>query len=487
MKGKKQNILYFCAIMIKPLYSAGKFISTSEYLNVINPYNQELIAKVALATDEIFQASIESAYAAFSETKKLSGYKKYKILIQIAQAIEQQKDTFIKTICLESAKPYKYALAEVERAIQTFTIAAEEAKRIPFEYFDLSTTPEELPREAYVKRFPVGVVLAITPFNFPLNLVAHKVAPAIAAGCPVILKPASATPLTALLLAEIITLTEFPESAFSVLPAKSSLIEKYLTHPLISKISFTGSPQIGWKIKDIAARKKVTLELGGNAATIVTENTNIESIIEHCVTSAFAYSGQICIHAQRFFVHPLQYEKFVRLFVEKTKTLKYGNPLDKDTAISVMIDEANAIRTEEWVNEAIQKGAKYLLKGERKGNYFSPTILTNTNNTMKVYAEEVFAPVVCMEKYDGSIEDAVQKVNDSKYGLQCGVFTNDIKELNYCFENIECGSVIHNATSILRLDAMPYGGIKESGLGREGVKYAILEMTEPKLLLKENQ
>ncbi|GIV29516.1 MAG: aldehyde dehydrogenase [Bacteroidia bacterium] len=473
--------------MKQALYCGGQWLHASEFLEVVNPFTKETISEVSLANESIVESAIHRAYTAFSETKKLSSHKKYKILTQIAEEIDKEKESIALLISQESGKPYKYALAEVNRAVQTFTIAAEESKRIPFEYVALDTTPEELPREGLVKRFPVGVVLAITPFNFPLNLVAHKVAPAIASGCSIVLKPASATPLTALKLAEIIEKTDFPKGALSVLPAKSSLIEKYLTHPLIAKVSFTGSPQAGWKIKSLASKKKVTLELGGNAANIITKTVDVESIIHHCVTAGFAYSGQVCIHAQRFFVCPEHFDTFVNLFVEKTKQLKYGNPLNKDTDISVMIDEENAIRAEHWINEAVEGGAIFLLQGKRDGNYLSPTILTNTDNTMKVYAEEVFAPIVCIEKYDGNIEDAVRKVNDSKYGLQCGVFTNDIRELDYCFEHIECGSVIHNASSILRLDAMPYGGIKESGFGREGVKYAISEMTELKLLLKEKK
>lgn len=471
--------------MNQPLYLAGEFIETRELLEVKNPFTSETIGNVSLANEIIIQNAIDSAYASFEQTRQLSTYKRYQILSQIAQTIEQEKEEFAHLITIESAKPYKYALAEVTRAIQTFTIAAEESKRIPAEYFPLDTTPEQMPREALVKRFPVGVVLAITPFNFPLNLVAHKIAPAIATGCPFILKPASATPLTALKLAAIIQQTEWPPKAASVIPCKSSLLEKYLNDPKIAKISFTGSAEVGWKIKALAPRKKVTLELGGNAANIVTQSVQVESIIQHCIVAGFAYSGQICIHSQRFFVHPQQFDTFVDLFVEQVKKLKYGNPMDKSTDISVMIDEENAIRVEQWVEEAIQMGARSLLYGQRNNNYHPPVILTNTDNRMKVYSEEVFGPVVCIEKYNGNIQDAINKVNDSKYGLQCGVFTNDSKELDACFNQIECGSVIHNACSILRLDAMPYGGIKESGFGREGVKYAILEMTEPKLLLKE--
>lgn len=468
-----------------PLYLAGQFITTSNTIPIINPFDLSTFANVSLANEEILNTAITHAHQSFTQTKNLSSYKKYQILSQISTEIEKHKDEFVQLICTEAAKPYKYAIAEVNRAIQTFRIAAEESKRIPAEYFDMDTTPEEMRREALVKRFPVGVILAITPFNFPLNLVAHKVAPAIAAGCPFVLKPASATPLTALKLAEIIQQTEWPPLAASVLPTKSALIEKYLNHPLIAKISFTGSPEVGWKIKSIAPHKKITLELGGNAANIITETADVEKIISHCVTGAFAYSGQICIHAQRFFIHPTHFDAFIEKFIAHTQILKYGNPLDPQTDISVMIDEQSAIRTEQWIEEAIQKGANILLYKKREKNYHPPAILTHTNHTMKVYSEEVFAPVVCIETYNGQIEDAIQKVNDSSYGLQCGVFTNNIKELNMCYEHIHCGSIIHNATSILRLDAMPYGGMKKSGVGKEGVKYAILEMTEPKLLLKE--
>lgn len=467
------------------LYLAGDFVNTSSSLPVVNPYTNQLVQQVSLADESLIESAIQKAHQAFLQTRSLSSYQRYNILSFIAQHIEQEKENFAILIATESAKPYKYALAEVNRAIQTFTIAAEESKRIPYEYFSLDTTPEQLNREAIVKRIPVGVVLAITPFNFPLNLVAHKIAPAIASGCPFILKPASATPLTALKLAAIIQQSNWPKEAASVLPCPSTVIEKFLNHPSIAKVSFTGSPSVGWKIKSVAASKKVTLELGGNAATIITESAEIEKIIDHCVVAGFAYSGQICIHTQRFFVHPKHFQKFTQLFSEKVKQLKYGNPLEKSTDISVMIDEANAIRTEQWVEEALNQGAKPILGGKRIGNYHEPVILSNTNNFMKVYSEEVFAPVVCIEPYSGQIQDAVQKVNDSKYGLQCGVFTNDIKELNDCFEYIECGGIIHNACSILRHDAMPYGGIKNSGFGREGVKYAMEEMTERKLLVKE--
>ncbi len=468
------------------LYLSGELIDASNYLSVTNPFTNQEIQKVSVADANIVEQAINNASESFNETKQLSGHEKSIILKTIAEKIQNRNSELSELISLESGKPIKYAKAEVQRAIQTFLIASEECKRIPYEYYSLSGNPDGKNKEALVKRFPIGVVLAITPFNFPLNLVAHKVAPAIAAGCPIILKPASSTPLTALALAKIIQETTFPKKAFSVLPCKSSIIEQFLAHQKIAKISFTGSPIVGWKIKQLAYNKKVTLELGGNAATIITDSINIDNIIAHCVTSGFAYSGQVCIHTQRFYIHRLVFDEFVKKFITATQKLQYGNPINDTTDISVMIDEENAKRVETWVQEAIQHGAEYLLKGKKINNHHEPVILTNTNTSMKVNSEEIFGPVVCVEKYNGDIKQAVALVNDTNYGLQCGVFTNKIDELNYCFENIQTGGVIHNGCSIVRLDEMPYGGIKDSGYGKEGVRYAIMEMTEPKLLVKQN-
>jgi glyceraldehyde-3-phosphate dehydrogenase (NADP+) len=316
-----------------------------------------------------------------------------------------------------------------------------------------------------------------------MNLAVHKIAPAIASACPIILKPASRTPLSCLELAKIIDRTELPKGAVSILPMDRETGNLLVTDERFKLLSFTGSPDIGWKMKAESGKKKIVLELGGNAATIITPSTDIKDALPKSLMGAFAYSGQICIHAQRFIVHSSLYDSFVNELKSLTLDLKSGNPLDAATDISNMIDEANAIRVENWINEAIQQGAQLICGGKRTGSYIEPTILTNCNHTMKVYAEEVFGPVICINSYE-TIEDAIQQANNTKFGLQSGVFTNDQTELNKCFKQIEVGGVIHNHVPTLRYDQMPYGGVKDSGLGREGVKYAMLDMLEPKILVK---
>jgi glyceraldehyde-3-phosphate dehydrogenase (NADP+) len=327
-------------------------------------------------------------------------------------------------------------------------------------------------------------VAGISPFNFPLNLAAHKIAPAIAAGCPIILKPASNTPLSTLELAKIIAETNLPQGAVSVLPMSRTTGNLLVTDDRINLLSFTGSPEIGWELKKQSGKKKVVLELGGNAGVIISSGTQVKEIIGKCVTGAYAYSGQICIHAQRFFVHPELFETFVDQMKNESVQLTAGDPVNEHTQMSNMIDEENAKRVENWVNEALQQGAKLICGGKRNGSYYEPTILTNTNPKMKVAGEEMFGPVVCIEKYNGRIEDAVARINDSKFGLQCGIFTDSVYELDYAFKHCKVGGVIHNDMPTLRFDHMPYGGVKESGLGREGVKYAIMDMLEARVLVK---
>jgi glyceraldehyde-3-phosphate dehydrogenase (NADP+) len=377
-----------------------------------------------------------------------------------------------------------YAAGEIDRAAQTFLVAAEESKRIPKEYLSLDWTPPGKGREGIVKYFPIGIVGGISPFNFPINLAVHKIAPAIAAGCPVILKPASSTPLSTLELAKIIDKTKLPKGMVSILPMNRKTGNLLVTDDRIALLSFTGSPEIGWSLKKQSGKKKVVLELGGNAGVIISKGTDIKSIIQKCITGAFSYSGQICIHAQRFFVHPDLYDEFLQLMKAETEKLSYGDPLKNETRLSCMIDEENAKRVESWVNEAVQQGAKLVCGGKRDGVFYAATILTNTNTKMKVSAEEIFGPVICIEKYSGDIKDAIKKINDTKFGLQCGVFTDSVQELNAAFNGCQVGGVIHNDMPTLRFDHMPYGGIKESGLGREGVKYAIHDMLEPRILVK---
>ncbi|PBQ33120.1 aldehyde dehydrogenase [Sphingobacteriaceae bacterium] len=466
------------------LFCGGEFLANASEHPVKNKFTGKTYAITYLADKTILDKAIKSAEKAKSLCKELSSLEKYTALKFISDELEKDKKRLAEVLAIESAKPFVYALTEIERSIQTFLIAAEECKRLPKEYMSLDWTANGKNKEGIVNYFPIGIVAGISPFNFPMNLAVHKIAPAIAAGCPIILKPASSTPLSTLELAKIITRTNLPKGAVSILPMDRKTGNLLVTDERIQLLSFTGSPDIGWELKKQSGKKKVVLELGGNAGVIVSDKSDYKKIIEKCVMGAFSYSGQICIHAQRFFVHEKIYADFVKLMQAETKNLVTGNPLKKETKLSVMIDEENAIRVEDWVNEAVEKGAELLSGGRRKGSFYEATILSGTKKGMKVYDEEVFGPVICLEKYNGKIEDAVKKINDTKFGLQCGVFTDSIAELDYVYRHAEVGGVIHNDVPTLRFDQMPYGGIKESGLGREGVKYAIHDMMEAKVLVK---
>lgn len=462
---------------------SGKFISSKEILEVRNKFTGKVYAKTYLADPKILEKAIADAIGAKEACKNLSSLEKYTALRYISDELEKNKAYLGEILCIESGKPLKYAIGEIERSAQTFLIAAEESKRLPKEYMSLDWTANGKNKEGIINYFPVGIVAGIAPFNFPMNLAVHKIAPAIAAGCPIILKPASNTPLSTLELAKIIVKTKLPKGAVSILPMNRKTGNLLVTDERINLLSFTGSQAIGWDLKKQSGKKKVVLELGGNAGVIISEDVDMSDVIKKSLVGAFAYSGQICIHAQRFFVQANIFEKFKKMMIVGTQKLKMGDPLKSATDVSIMIDEENAMRVEDWINEAVQKGAKILCGGKRKGNFVTPTILTGTNSTMKVSAEEIFGPVICIEKYS-TIEDAVKKINDTKFGLQCGVFTNKIAELDYCFKNLDVGGVIHNEMPTLRFDQMPYGGIKESGLGREGVKYAIQDMLEARILVK---
>ncbi len=466
------------------IYLAGEFISTPQTLTVTNKYTGKSFTRTFLADKKLLDKAIVVAQKAKQACKELSSLEKYTALKFISEELEKNKNHLGKVLSIESGKPIIYAIGEIERAAQTFLIAAEECKRLPKDYISLDWTANGKNKEGVVNYFPVGIVAGISPFNFPMNLAVHKIAPAIAAGCPIILKPASTTPLSTLELAHIISKTNLPKGMISILPMDRTTGNLLVTDDRINLLSFTGSPAIGWELKKQSGKKKVILELGGNAGVIISKGTDLKNILQKCVGGAFSYSGQICIHAQRFYVHPDLYEDFLKLMQSETEKLESGDPTKKQTKISSMIDEENAKRVALWVTEAVAGGAKLICGGKRKKTFYEPTILTNTNSKMKVNAEEIFGPVICIEKYNGKIEDAVTKINDTKFGLQCGVFTDSVSELDYCFKNIEVGGVIHNDVPTLRFDQMPYGGIKESGLGREGVKYAIMDMLEPKILVK---
>ena len=466
-----------------PIYASGEFITTSKKLNVNCSFNNEIVAETYFADEVVLETCINKALMVADELASVPAYEKYDILMQISNKIKQNKDHLAKVLSVEASKPLKYAIAEINRSVYTFIAAAEEAKRPPMEYLRIDWEPSGKNREGLVKYFPIGLVAGISPFNFPMNLAVHKIAPAIAAGCPIILKPSSTTPLSTLELAYLIDQTSLPKGAVSILPMDRKAGNLLVTDERFKLLSFTGSPQVGWKMKNDAGKKKVVLELGGNAGTIVTKSSDVDYAVKRCVVGGFAYSGQVCIHAQRIYVAKEIFHKFKEKFIKEVKQLKFGNPLDINTDITAMIDEQTAIRVESWVNEAKQEGSEILCGGKRKDAFYEPTILSNTKKTMKVSCMEIFGPVVTLESFD-KFEQAVEMVNDSVYGLQAGVFTNNIDEVNYAFNKLNVGGVIINDIPTFRVDHAPYGGIKDSGLGREGVKYAILDMMEPKIMIK---
>jgi acyl-CoA reductase-like NAD-dependent aldehyde dehydrogenase len=465
------------------IYAAGQFVDTPGSLSVKRPYDGKVLATTGIADSDLLNEVIQKAKSAEGIMKSMPAYERSHILKSIAEGMTVKRSLLAEVLCQEAGKPLKYAYAEVDRAIQVFRIASEEARRIPGEYLSIDWTKAGEGKEGLIRYFPVGLIGAISPFNFPLNLSVHKLAPAIASGNPVILKPASQTPVTVLELAAIIHECNLPEGALSVLPMTRETGSLLITDPRIRMITFTGSPEVGWKMKEKSGRKKVVLELGGNAGVLVTESADLPMAVKKCVAGGYAYSGQVCIHVQRIFVADKLFEDFAAQFIDATAKLRIGDPMDMNTDISSMIDEANACRVEQWLGEAVAGGATVLHGGKRTGTFVEPTVITGTRSGMKVCDMEIFGPVVCLEKA-GSFSEGISKINDSVYGLQAGVFTNRIDEMNEAFDRLEVGGVIINDVPTFRVDHMPYGGVKESGYGREGVKYSMMDMMEPRLMVK---
>lgn len=465
------------------IYLDGEFVTSSKPLVINNPFDGAEVGTTYFADDQILERAICSAVNAKAAMSELPSWKRYEILKFIAEQLELDKSYFANLLSLESGKPMRYSIGEIERAMQTFVVASEEAKRLPGEVMSLDWTKSGEGKYGVVKYYPVGPVAGISPFNFPMNLAVHKIAPAIAAGCPIVLKPSTSTPLSTLALAKVIHQSGLPKGGFAVLPMDRVTGNKLVTDDRFKLLSFTGSPAVGWNMKRQSGRKKVVLELGGNAGVIITKSANMELAVAKSVIGGFSYSGQVCIHAQRIYVESEIFDEFSRKFVEKVVALKFGSPQDPDTEISSMIDEANALRVEAWVDEAVADGAKILCGGKREGTYYHPTILVETKPSMKVCSLEVFGPVVTLEPFDG-FANAINAINDSDFGLQAGVFTNSIEEMDYAHKHLEVGGVIINDVPTFRVDHMPYGGVKDSGLGREGVKYAMLDMLEPRILVR---
>jgi len=460
----------------------GRWHENGDIVEIRAPYDGSLVGRVTQGRREHADAAITAAVKAFGTTRRLPAFERQRVLRRIAASISERKEEFAHTLAQEAGKPIKAARTEIERSIFTFTVASEETTRIYGEFLPLDWQEFTAGRWGIVRRFPLGPIAGITPFNFPLNLVAHKVAPAIAAGCPMILKPAPQTPLCSLLLAECVQQAGWPDGGLNVLPLSNEDAGLLVTDDRIKLISFTGSVPVGWDIKRRSGKKKVILELGGNAAVIVHSDADLAYAAQRSVTGGFGYAGQTCISVQRILVEHSVYGKFTDLFVDAVKQLKAGDPLDESTDVGPVIRENDAVRTINWIDEAVRGGARLLCGGRRNNLVIEPTVLTGTKPDMKVNCQEIFGPVVTVEPYP-DFDQALRQVNNTAYGMQAGIFTRDANLLFRAYEELEMGAVIAGDVPSFRIDPMPYGGVKDSGLGREGLRYAIEEMTEPKLLV----
>jgi glyceraldehyde-3-phosphate dehydrogenase (NADP+) len=471
------------AVKPHPIFLAGRWVDSPDTLDVSNPARpDELAGATYNATEEQYEEAVEAAIRAFEVTRRMPAYERGAILRAISSGIKERREEIARTMTLESGKPIRDALVEVDRAVITFRLGAEEAERMTGEMIPLDVAAASKGRIGITRRFPVGPVAAISPFNFPLNLAAHKISPAIAAGCTVVLKPPSKDPLTMLAVAEIIERSGVPEGAVSILPMTRALGDRMVEDERFKLLTFTGSPSVGWRMKERAGKKKVVLELGGNAGVIVDASADLDWAVKRSVVGAFGYAGQVCISVQRMFIHRGVYDEFLRRFIDGAKALKVGDPLDPETQMGPMVDEQAAQRTERWVREAEELGGKVLLGGKATGAFFPPTVLVDTPASAQVCSNEAFAPLVVAFPFD-DLDEAIKEVNDSFYGLQTGIFTNDLAHSWQAFNELEVGGVIVNDVPTYRVDHMPYGGVKDSGLGREGLRWSIEDMTELRLMV----
>lgn len=466
---------------VLPFYLAGRWCQSDRVIEVRSPYDDRLVGTAACASREQIAEAIAAGATAAGAMRSLASWQRSAICRQIALSITDQTEQLAALMSAEVGKAIKDCRSEIARAAYVFQLAAEEAARIEQDYIQLDQVAGNESRFGLIRRFPRGLVLGITPFNFPLNLIAHKIAPAIAAGCPILLKPASKTPLIALKLAELISRTSLPAGGLSILPAEARTISEFVADPAIRLISFTGSGQVGWRIKEQAWRIPVVLELGGNAGVIVADDADPDWAVGRLLFGAFTSAGQSCISVQRVFLHESIFPILLERLITGAKRLQTGNPADPHVDIGPLVDTAAVTRTKIWLDEAVAGGAKIVTGGTVEGRVVAPTIITGTTDSMSVCAEELFAPVMVVEPYE-SLTDAIDRLNNSRYGLQAGLFTNRMSDILLAFDQIDCGGVIINDVPTWRTDPMPYGGVKESGTGREGVRYAIESMTEMKLL-----
>jgi acyl-CoA reductase-like NAD-dependent aldehyde dehydrogenase len=464
-----------------PIYLAGEFVEAGTPLEVRNPATGDLVATTWQAGPDELERATAAAVSAFEQTRHLASFERRDALQHVADSITRDADELAELLTRESGKPIHDARGEVARGALTFRTAAEEALRINGEWLPLDWTATNRGRSGIVRHYPIGPVAGISPFNFPLNLAAHKVAPAIAAGCSIVLKPPSKDPLVMLRVAEYLHQTDLPPGAVSILPMDRPTGDRMVADDRFKLLSFTGSPSVGWKMKTDAGRKKVVLELGGNAGVIVDETADLDWAVARLVFGAFAYAGQVCISVQRIYVVESIYPEFERRFVDKVRQVKMGDPMDPATDLGPMVNPDAVSRTDEWVREALDDGARALTGARADGLFYEPTVLVDVPRDARVCGEEVFAPVVNLFPVP-DFAAALREINDSRFGLQCGLFTGSLERTLAAHDELEVGGIIVNDVPTWRTDAMPYGGVKDSGLGREGLRWSIEDMTEPRLL-----
>lgn len=461
-----------------PLYLNNKAAQPNTDLEVTDKYTGEVAFRTALATPDIIEEGIAGAVRAAEPMARLAGYERQGVLQHCVDRFKQRFDELAYALCVEAGKPIKDAEGEVTRLIDTFRIAAEESVRIMGELQPLDISPRAKGYMGIWKRVPIGPCSFISPFNFPLNLAAHKIAPAIAVGCPFVMKPASRTPLGALIMGEVLAECDaLPEGAFSILPAHRDGADMFTVDERLKLLSFTGSPVVGWDLKARAGKKKVVLELGGNAAVVIDRDADLVDALERVIFGAFYQSGQSCIGVQRIVIHEAVYDAFKAMLVKKTKSLVAGDPHDRKTFIGPMIDVKEAQRLAGWIEEAVEGGATLLCGGQRDGAMLEATLLEGVDRSATLYREEAFGPVAILSRFE-RFEDALAEVNDSKFGLQAGIFTRDLFQMFDAWDRLEVGGILINDVPSYRVDNMPYGGVKDSGLGREGVRFAMEDMTE---------
>lgn len=471
------------AVLEFPLYVAGKPVKTEQWLEVNNKFSHEVYAKVALADEKTLEKAISSAVKAEKEMAALKPFQKQKILLHCVQRFQALREELTELLVIEGGKPKSAALAEVERLINTFQIAADAVTQLEDgRLMPLAVTPAAAAFRSMIQYVPIGAVSLISPFNFPLNLTAHKIAPAIAAGCPFVLKPASLTPICALKIAEVLAETDLPKGAFSVLPCPREHADVLVTDDRFKLLSFTGSDVVGWDMKARAGRKKVTLELGGNAAVMIEPDTEItDGLVDRIIGGAYGHAGQVCISVQRILIHADIYTELKKKLIAKLKKIKADDPALVSTLVGPMIKETEALRLKKWVDQAEKKGAKVLIGNTLKGVMFEPTLLENVDESLDIYQNEAFGPVAILEKYK-DFEKGIQIINKSRFGLQAGIYTQNLSKMLYAWDHLHVGGVIINDIPTFRVDNMPYGGVKDSGLGREGIQSAIRDMQEERLL-----